>query len=176
MPAGEHGDAVPTRGSEGFAADLTENQDAIDTAPTPVVVAVDDAPDSDRHPWLAGLDAKADDDARNEPAGEEDVEVKGEIDDEVGGQEPQIPEMPEPDSGPPSGRHAAIQLDEPVTAETSLRLASDDSFDPPAGYPIKADTKSGLYWTPGSSHYDLVRAEIWFASEEFALTNGFTKG
>ena len=55
----------------------------------------------------------------------------------------------EPDSGPPSGRHAAIQLDEPVVAETSLRLASGDPSDAPEGYPIKADTKSGLYWTPG---------------------------
>jgi hypothetical protein len=85
------------------------------------------------------------------------------------------PEAVEPDSGPPSGRHAAIQLDEPVTTETSLRLAGDDPFDPPRGYPIKADTKTGLYWTPGDDRYEHAQAEIWFASEEFALTNGFTK-
>jgi uncharacterized protein with LGFP repeats len=179
MPAGEHGEVAPAGGSEGFAADLTENQDAIDTAPTPIAVEVDDDPDSDRHPWLAGLAAKDGDDAPEDHAGEEAVEVDEEdeeVEDAVGGQELLTPETPEPDSGPPSGRHAAIQLDEPVTAETSLRLASDDPFDPPDGYPIKADTKSGLYWTPESSRYDLVRAEIWFASEEFALTNGFTKG
>ncbi len=57
-----------------------------------------------------------------------------------------------------------------------MRLASDDPFEPPDGYPIKADTKSGLYWSPDSGHYDDARAEIWFASEEFALTNGFVKG
>jgi uncharacterized protein with LGFP repeats len=175
MPAGQHGDAAPASESEGFAADLTENQDAIDTAPTPITVAVDDDPDDDRHPWLAGLDATGGDEMPEERSGEEDADVNG-VEDEVGGHGPQVPEMPEPDSGPPSGRHAAIQLDEPVTAETSLRLASDDPFVPPDGYPIKADTKSGLYWTPASSHYDLVRAELWFASEEFALTNGFTKG
>ena len=60
--------------------------------------------------------------------------------------------------------------------ETSLRVATDDYDDAPDGYPIKANTKTGLYWTPDSGEYDDARAEIWFASEEFALTNGFTKG
>jgi uncharacterized protein with LGFP repeats len=82
----------------------------------------------------------------------------------------------EPDSGPASGRHAAIIIEEPAPAETSLRLATEDPFQAPEGYPVKADTKSGLYWLPGSGSYDHARAEIWFASEEFALTNGFVKG
>ena len=82
----------------------------------------------------------------------------------------------EPDSGPPSGRHAAIHFEEPTVLETSLRLATEDPFNAPNGYPIKADTKSGLYWTPDSGDYNRARAEIWFASEEFALTNGFAKG
>jgi hypothetical protein len=43
------------------------------------------------------------------------------------------------------------------------------------GYPIKADTKSGLYWSPDSRVYDDAVAEIWFASEEFARTNGFVR-
>jgi uncharacterized protein with LGFP repeats len=60
--------------------------------------------------------------------------------------------------------------------EPSLRLANEDPLRAPKGFPVKADTKSGLYWTPGSARYDDARAEIWFASEEFALTNGFTKG
>jgi uncharacterized protein with LGFP repeats len=81
----------------------------------------------------------------------------------------------EPDSGPASGRHAAIIIEEPAPAETSLRLATEDAFHAPDGYPVKADTKSGLYWLPGSERYDQARAEIWFASEEFALTNGFVK-
>ena len=82
----------------------------------------------------------------------------------------------EPEAGPPSGRHAAIIIDEPAPAETSLRLATEDPFHAPDGYPVKADTKTGLYWLPGSGRYDHARAEIWFASEEFALTNGFVKG
>jgi uncharacterized protein with LGFP repeats len=83
---------------------------------------------------------------------------------------------PEPASGPPSGRHAAIVIDEPAPAQTALRLALDDPYQAPAGYPVKADTTTGLYWTPESAQYDGARAEIWFASEEFALTNGFVKG
>lgn len=86
-----------------------------------------------------------------------------------------LPREEEPETGPPSGRHAAIQLDQPTTAETSLRLANDAAFDPPDGFPIKADTKTGLYWTPEDSRYGDTAAEIWFASEEYAITNGFTK-
>ena len=83
---------------------------------------------------------------------------------------------PEPLSGPPSGRHAAIQIDEPAPTQMALRLALDDPYHAPEGYPIKADTTTGQYWTPGTWSYDRARAEIWFASEEFALTNGFVKG
>ena len=90
--------------------------------------------------------------------------------------EPDHDEEDEPDSGPASGRHAAIIIEEPAPAETSLRLATEDPFHAPDGYPIKADTKSGLYWLPGTGRYDHARAEIWFASEEFALTNGFVRG
>ena len=90
--------------------------------------------------------------------------------------EPDEDEEAEPASGPPSGRHAAIVLDEPAPAQTALRLALDDPYQAPAGYPVKADTTTGLYWMPGSGDYDAARAEIWFASEEFALTNGFVKG
>ncbi|HEV7419666.1 MAG TPA: hypothetical protein VGO30_07450 [Mycobacterium sp.] len=85
-------------------------------------------------------------------------------------------EEPEPASGPPSGRHAAIVIEEPAPAQTALRLALDDPYQAPEGYPVKADTTTGLYWTPGNNQYDRARAEIWFASEEFALTNGFVKG
>jgi uncharacterized protein with LGFP repeats len=76
----------------------------------------------------------------------------------------------------PSGRHAAIQIDEPEDAGwTSMRLATGDRYRAPEGYPVKADTKTGLYWAPGSPGYRDVEAEIWFASEEFARTNGFVR-
>jgi uncharacterized protein with LGFP repeats len=161
-------------GPDGFVADLSHNQDKIDTAPTPIVSDAD--ADAERETeWFAGGNESDDHDA--DPTDDHDAD-RGPHVEEAGPEhlpEPAIVE-PEPDSGPPSGRHAAIQLEEPVVVETSLRLASDDPFDAPHGYPIKADTKSGLYWAPGSGQYDNARAELWFASEEFALTNGFTKG
>lgn len=83
---------------------------------------------------------------------------------------------PEPDSLTDTGRHARLQLDEPTPTRPSMHLPLDDPNQAPEGYPVKADTKSGLYWTPGSRLYDDVVPEIWFASEEFAVTNGFVKG
>ncbi|MGA5540888.1 LGFP repeat-containing protein [Mycobacterium sp. NPDC051198] len=73
-----------------------------------------------------------------------------------------------------SGRHAAIELDE-IPSATAIHLPLDDPHRAPEGYPIKADTKSGRYWAPDSSEYDDAVAEIWFASEEFARTNGFVR-
>ncbi|WP_029111065.1 hypothetical protein [Mycobacterium sp. URHD0025] len=73
-----------------------------------------------------------------------------------------------------SGRHAAIELDE-IPSATAIHLPLDDPNRAPEGYPIKADTKSGRYWAPDSSQYDDAVAEIWFASEEFARTNGFVR-
>ncbi len=75
-----------------------------------------------------------------------------------------------------TGRHARIDFDEPMPTVTALRLPLDDPNEIPEGYPIKADTKSGLYWTPSSDDYDEAPAEIWFASEEMARTNGFVRG
>ena len=75
----------------------------------------------------------------------------------------------------PSGRHAAIEIDEPTLAATAIHLPLDDPQRAPQGYPIKADTKSGLYWSPDSRQYDDAVAEIWFTSEEFARTNGFVR-
>jgi uncharacterized protein with LGFP repeats len=88
-----------------------------------------------------------------------------------------------------SRRHSAGQLDEPPadwdlpadTAEdpsvtpTAIHLPLADPYLAPMGYPIKADTKSGLYWAPGSSLYEHVPAEIFFSNEEFARANGFVK-
>jgi len=75
----------------------------------------------------------------------------------------------------PSGRHAAIDVDEPAPGRTAIHLAVDGSGEPPQGYPIKADTRSGVYWAPNSPQYHDAVAEIWFASEEFARTNGFVR-
>lgn len=87
-----------------------------------------------------------------------------------------VPTAVERDPLTDTGRHARIEIDEPEPSRTALRLPLDDPNQAPEGYPIKADTKSGLYWSPGSALYDDARAEIWFASEEIARTNGFVRG
>ncbi|MDV3125085.1 hypothetical protein M1247_09215 [Mycobacterium sp. 21AC1] len=81
----------------------------------------------------------------------------------------------ETDTETHSGRHAAIEFDEPVPSATAIHLPLEDPHRAPEGYPIKADTKSGQYWSPDSAEYDDAVAEIWFASEEFARTNGFVR-
>ena len=74
-----------------------------------------------------------------------------------------------------TGRHARVDFDEPAPSATALHLPLDDPTEIPEGYPIKADTSSGLYWAPGSTDYDEARAEIWLASEEMARTIGFVR-
>jgi uncharacterized protein with LGFP repeats len=86
-----------------------------------------------------------------------------------------VPTSVERDPLTDTGRHARIEIDEPEPNGTAVHLPLDDPDQVPEGYPIKADTKSGMYWAPGSSLYDDAHAEIWFASEEIARTNGFVR-
>jgi len=86
-----------------------------------------------------------------------------------------VPARDERDPLTDTGRHARIVVDEPEPNGTALHLPLDDPNEAPEGYPIKADTKSGLYWAPGGTLYDDARAEIWFVSEELARTNGFVR-
>jgi uncharacterized protein with LGFP repeats len=73
-----------------------------------------------------------------------------------------------------TGRHARIDVDdEPPAQRVAFLMPLDDPNEAPAGYPVKANTKTGVYWTPDSPVYDDASAEIWFASEELARVNGF---
>jgi len=86
-----------------------------------------------------------------------------------------VPTPVERDPLTDTGRHARIEIDEPAPNGTALHLPLDDPNEAPEGYPVKADTKSGLYWVPGTTLYDDARAEVWFVSEELARTNGFVR-
>jgi uncharacterized protein with LGFP repeats len=105
------------------------------------------------------------------PASHEDEEDP----DQVATTPTRVPTPGDRDPLTDTGRHARIVIDEPEPNGTAVHLPLDDPRQAPDGYPIKADTKSGLYWVPGSSIYDDARAEIWFASEEIARTNGFVR-
>jgi uncharacterized protein with LGFP repeats len=59
--------------------------------------------------------------------------------------------------------------------QPAIHLPLGDPYLAPTGYPIKADTKSGLYWAPESDLYDHIPAEVYFVDEDFARANGFVK-
>ena len=135
--------------------------------------------------------------------GRDPFEEKGDDGDEFSELEPEPDDSdtaPTPiasESDSDSGRHSAIQLDDPETdlhepepvaapagevgpsdaagAQTAIHLPLDDPYLAPTGYPIKADTKSGLYWEPESDLYDHIPADIYFVTEQFARANGFVK-
>src|SRR6476646_10499529 len=86
-----------------------------------------------------------------------------------------VPTPVERDPLTDTGRHARIEVDEPAPNGTAMHLPLADPNEAPEGYPVKADTKSGLYWVPGTTLYDDARAEVWFVSEELARTNGFVR-
>lgn len=68
----------------------------------------------------------------------------------------------------------ATEADED-TWRPAIHLPLADPYQAPEGYVIKANTHSGLYYTPDSAMYDTTVPEVWFASEELAQANGFIK-
>ncbi len=151
---------------EGFADEGGElgneddDPDAVDTAPTRIETLPEE-------PTVEPSYAETFEDGFEEPSSYEPEERS---------YEPPTTAVPLGGVDFPSGRHAAIADDEPEDPGwTSMRLATGDRYRAPEGYPIKADTKTGLYWAPGSPGYRDTEAEIWFASEEFARTNGFVR-
>jgi uncharacterized protein with LGFP repeats len=85
----------------------------------------------------------------------------------------------------PSGRHAAADTEEDTThfaaaapiapGQLAIHLPMDDPYAVPDGYPVKANASFGVYYMPDSELYEDTLAEIWFATEEIAQANGFTK-
>ncbi len=85
---------------------------------------------------------------------------------------------PEPDEEP-----AVLLAEEEEPEDTgddaatrpAIHLPLADPYQAPDGYPIKANTHSGLYYTRESALYEHTVPEVWFASEELAQANGFVK-
>ena len=67
------------------------------------------------------------------------------------------------------------QAEESEPWRPAIHLPLADPYQAPDGYVIKANTHSGLYYTPESALYDNTVPEVWFASEELAQANGFIK-
>lgn len=162
-----------------------EDPDAIDTAPTRVLTATEvdnsaDGADDDADDRVDNADDQAD--GAEDLAGEWHAGGADYGDDVAADREPLLfpgfgtAAAPDRDPLTDTGRHARIDFDEPIPQGTALHMPYDDPTEVPEGYPIKADTQSGLYWTPDSDDYHEAPVEIWFATEEIARTNGFVRG
>lgn len=131
-------------------------------------------------PWLHHAEAQAendlddDDDADTAP-------TRVVTEDDLGtgrhaaGQGSSTPEPPAYGSEPRSFGSGARTLGAEESAHPVMHLPLDDPYQQPDGYPIKANIGSGLYYTPQNALYDDTLAEIWFATEEAARLNGFTR-
>ena len=176
-----------SQGEDDDAFALQDDPDAVDTAPTRIETDEGDietdegdieTDEGDVEPEEGDIET---DEGDIEPE-EGDIETdEGDIEPEEGDIEPEEPPLEpdeplfEPDEEIQSGRHAATEVEDPTAIRTAFHLPLEDPYEVPDGYPVKADTRSGVYWTPGSDLYDEVLAEIWFVSEEFARTNGFIR-
>jgi uncharacterized protein with LGFP repeats len=137
--------------------------------------AAGDYPPASMSPWGAPDHTDEADTSQEPVAVQQDQQDEEEDPDRIDTTPTRVPTPVERDPLTDTGRHARIVVDEPAPNGTALHLPLDDPNQAPEGYPIKADTKSGLYWVPGSSLYDDAHAEIWLASEEIARTNGFVR-
>lgn len=170
VPAG--GGAGPELGEHEQQIGEQVNPDTVDTAPTRVLTPGEPSVD----------DAQAAEVGEAAAAGEVD-EVTRATEALGVDREPLVPAVgaavtaaASRDSMTDTGRHARIDIDEPVPLGTALHMPLHDPHEVPEGYPVKADTKTGLYWTPDSDDYHEAPVEIWFATEEIARTNGFVRG
>ncbi|BBZ75367.1 hypothetical protein MANY_07040 [Mycolicibacterium anyangense] len=178
------------------------DQDSIDTTPTRIPVdheaaepAPDDAHPDDTHPdYVEYAEVEeadqyeaeeASDSGRHAAVNLEESQSMWRLDMGEIGAPRRRRAVEEPDEVP-------VVPDEDVTLEPAQDLQSDthedegqarpaihlplaDPYQAPEGYVIKANTHSGLYYTPDSELYEHTIPEVWFASEELAQANGFHK-
>jgi uncharacterized protein with LGFP repeats len=81
-----------------------------------------------------------------------------------------------PDSTPAADSEEPDHPEDRAFPRTAIHLPLTDPHQAPPGYPIKGNVHAGLYHTPYCASYDDGVADIWFATEELAQANGFTKG
>ena len=109
----------------------------------------------------------------------EDVENVGNVEDVVVETAEFTAEFGTGASSDPVAGALADQMEEPDQQSEpwrpAIHLPLADPYQPPEGYFIKANTHSGLYYTPDSALYDNTLPEVWFASEDVAQANGFVR-
>lgn len=184
-------DTTPTRIPEESAdsGDTEEPEVAVEYEYAEVEeIEADDASDSGRHAavnlgesqsiWRLNLGESGRPGGRRRAA-EPDLEPEPETELEPEPEEFEA-EIVEPEEGadqPVTEPAEVLQSDVPAAASSrpAIHLPLSDPYQAPDGYVIKANTHSGLYYTPDSALYDHTVPEVWFASEELAQANGFLK-
>jgi uncharacterized protein with LGFP repeats len=86
-----------------------------------------------------------------------------------------VPPPAEPDDTDSNAEVMAPDIHDEAVAPPAIHLPLEDPNEAPEGYPIKGSMRSGSYYTPDSAAYEGTVAEIWFATEELAQANGFSK-
>ena len=189
---GGNGDgAAPTHSFDG-------DEDAIDTAPTRIPTEAELAGFSSDDDWTRRSGRHSTDGADGEAPWQLDLDElppprrRHAVDEGLWESEPRFdwgaPEFGnEPDAG---GEVVEVTFDSTTVTESfgdrdaaegeepwrpAIHLPLADPYQPPEGYYIKANTHSGLYYTPDSELYDNTVPEVWFASEDVAQANGFVK-
>ncbi len=160
-----------------------EDPDAVDTAPTRIQVLpeVEQEPPEGAPPAASDalIGPEFDDEYGADLEAPEEFETPADLEPPEDREPPADVESPaagvERDPLIDTGRHARIDVDVPTPGGTALHMPFDDPWQVPGGYPVKANTQSGLYWAPDSPDYDDIHAEIYLASEEMARTMGFVR-
>jgi uncharacterized protein with LGFP repeats len=153
-------------------AEAEENPDNVDTAPTRI--QDEDGEHSGRHSALNPDTGRS---VWTAPDDESYLPEPQSLFAPVYGAAPPPPDWEEPEWDHSDSTAEVMEPDihEEAAAPPAIHLPLDDPNEAPEGYPIKGSMRSGKYHTPGSSGYDDTVAEIWFATEQLAQANGFTR-
>lgn len=190
------------RTAEESAGEYDADEDAIDTAPTRIPTEADfaeaaadgddwpDAPEliAGRHAasalgdslaaWRLELDELAGSSRRRHAVDQEwTEEIDAVVEERVEefDYEPDTRFDDESEHGPQAELDLGLEVPAEEPWRPAIHLPLADPFQAPAGYSIKGNTHSGLYYTQDSVLYESTIPEVWFASEELAQANGFVK-
>ena len=120
------------------------------------------------------------------------VKALGKSGGSTGGRPPGGAGRPAPTGGSPSGPRLAAARAEPTgetvaerptatvvtlnqtrTAASAEWVDGGDGLTAPDGFPIKVNTRSGIYHQPGGRNYERTHADRWYRTADAAEADGF---
>jgi uncharacterized protein with LGFP repeats len=155
--------------------DVEEDPDSVDTAPTRVQDGETETEHSGRHAALGPDTGRS---VWTAPDDDSYLPEPQSLFAPVYGAVPPPTEWDDLDSTDSTASTAEVMepdIRDDAVAPPAIHLPLADPNEAPEGYPIKGNMRSGRYHTPDTDSYEQTVAEIWFATEELAQANGFTK-